>query len=123
MPSAWPAPDPRSSKEGQYYLLPMFFVAMPLAFLAMAPGVELNLFYSLVPITGAALLLQKLLIVPLDQVPWWHVPLVLLSLVFWSGLALSWAVFQFHREAVLFREAEGFTFGASLRRLFGRKAT
>jgi sodium transport system permease protein len=111
----------RSSKEGQYYLLPMFFVAMPLAFLAMAPGVELNWFFSLVPITGAALLLQKLLIVPLDQVPWWYVPMVLSSLMFWSGLALAWAVFQFHREAVLFREAEGFTFAASLRRLFGRK--
>ena len=101
----------RSTKEGQYYLLPLFFIAMPLAFLPLAPGVELNWFYSIIPITGATLLLQKLLILPANQVPWQYFPLVLAALAFWSSLALGWAVAQFHRESVLFREAEGFTLG------------
>src|SRR5262249_13155991 len=51
----------RSSKEGQYYLMPLFLVTMPLIFLTLAPGVELNPFYSMVPVTGAALLLQRLI--------------------------------------------------------------
>ena len=51
----------RSSKEGQYYLMPLFLVTMPLIFLTLAPGVELNPFYSMVPVTGVALLLQKLM--------------------------------------------------------------
>src|SRR4029079_16456192 len=50
----------RSTKEGQYYLMPLFLVTMPLMFLTLAPGVELSPFYSLVPVTGAALLMQKL---------------------------------------------------------------
>src|SRR5262249_54275529 len=63
----------RSSKEGQYYLMPLFWVTMPLVFLTLAPGVELNQFYSMVPVTGVALLMQKLMIAPsLDQVPWFY---------------------------------------------------
>ncbi len=53
----------RSTKEGQYYLMPLFLVTMPLIFLTLAPGVELNHFYSMVPVTGVALLLQKLMAV------------------------------------------------------------
>jgi len=49
----------RSTKEGQYYLMPLFLVTMPLIFLTLAPGVELNHFYSMVPVTGIALLLQS----------------------------------------------------------------
>src|SRR5438132_308956 len=60
----------RSSKEGQYYLMPLFVITMPLIFLTLAPGVELNPFYSLVPVTGVALLMQRLMTVSLDQVPW-----------------------------------------------------
>ena len=48
----------RSSKEGQYYLTQLYFICLPLIFLTLFPGVELNLFYSLVPITGVALLLN-----------------------------------------------------------------
>src|SRR5262249_39466924 len=51
----------RSSKEGQYYLMPLFLLTMPLIFLTLVPGVELNPFYSMVPVTGVALLLQKLI--------------------------------------------------------------
>src|SRR5262249_23174241 len=60
----------RSSKEGQYYLMPLFLMTMPLILLTLVPGVELNPLYSLVPVTGVALLLQRLMTSALSQVPW-----------------------------------------------------
>src|SRR2546422_1461757 len=50
----------RSSKEGQYYLMPLFVLTMPLIFLTLAPGVELNPLYSMIPVTGVALLMHRL---------------------------------------------------------------
>src|SRR5207253_3122013 len=113
----------RSSKEGQYYLMPLFLVTMPLVFLTLAPGVTLSPFYSLVPVTGVALLMQRLMTVSLDQVPWLYFVPVLLPVVLYSGLALHWAIEQFKREEVLFREAERLEIGLWLRRLFREKET
>lgn len=97
----------RSSKEGQYYLMPMFLVTMPLVFLTLAPGVELNPVYSLIPVTGVALLMQKLMTSPSPEtVPWLYFIPVLAPIALYSALALRWAIDQFQREEVLFREAE-----------------
>src|SRR5262249_44099080 len=112
----------RSSKEGQYYMMPLFLVTMPLVFLTLAPGVELNPFYSLVPVTGVALLLQRLMTATtLDQVPWGYFVPVLLPTALYGYLALRWAVMQFHREEVLFREAERLDIRLWLRHLFRDK--
>src|ERR1700677_1894400 len=112
----------RSSKEGQYYLMPLFLVTMPLMFLTLAPGVELNPFYSLVPVTGAALLMQKLMTATtLAQVPWFYFVPVLAPIVLYSYLALRWAIAQFHREEVLFREAERLDLKLWFLRLFREK--
>ncbi len=111
----------RSSKEGQYYLMPLFLVTMPLIFLTLAPGVELNPFYSLVPVTGVALLMQRLMTSSLEQVPWLYFVPVLVPIVLYSWLALRWAIEQFKREEVLFREAERLDIGLWLRRLFREK--
>jgi len=112
----------RSSKEGQYYLMPLFLITMPLIFLTLAPGVELNAFYSLVPVTGVALLMQQLLTASgLDQVPWPYFVPVLAPTALYSWLALRWAVGQFKREEVLFREAERLDLHLWLRRLFREK--
>ena len=51
----------RSTKEGQYYLMPLMLVSMPLMLLPMSPGVELNLGNSLVPLTGMVLLLRSVI--------------------------------------------------------------
>ncbi len=51
----------RSTKEGQYYLVPLLFVTLPLAVLPVASGMELNLGNSLIPITGMVLLLRATL--------------------------------------------------------------
>jgi sodium transport system permease protein len=114
----------RSSKEGQHYLMPLFLVTMPLMFLTLAPGVELGPFYSLVPVTGVALLLQKLMAASSqDQVPWLYFLPVLAPMVLYGWLALRWAIEQFKREEVLFREAERLDIGLWLRHVFRDKDT
>jgi sodium transport system permease protein len=111
----------RSSKEGQYYLMPLFLLSMPLIFLTLAPGVELNAFYSMVPITGVALLMQKMMTAPGEQTPWLYFIPVMAPTALYSWLALRWAIEQFKREEVLFREAERLDIGLWLRRLFREK--
>ena len=97
----------RSMKEGQYYLTPLYLVSLPLVFIALAPGVELTLFTSLIPITGVALLLRSLMLGQYATAWTFFLP-VLLPMVLYAALALRWAVEQFRSEAVLFREAERF---------------
>ncbi len=112
----------RSTKEGQYYLMPLFLLTMPLIFLTLAPGVELNAFYSMVPVTGVALLLQRLMAVDLPGPDVWAYFLpVLAPMVLYSWLALRWAIEQFQREEVLFREAERLDLRLWLRRLLRDK--
>jgi sodium transport system permease protein len=94
----------RSTKEGQYYLMPLLLMAMPLAFWTLMPGAELTPGKSLVPVTGAMLLQQKLLSVSPDPVPWEYFGPVVGGLFLWVLLALWLAVRQFKNEAVLFRE-------------------
>lgn len=112
----------RSSKEGQYYLMPLFLLTMPLIFLTLSPGVELNPFYSMVPVTGVALLLQRLMIADtLDHGLWLYFIPVLAPMVVYSWLALRWAIGQFNREEVLFREAERLDLGLWLKQLLREK--
>ena len=83
---------------------------------------ELNPFYSMVPVTGVALLLQRLISPDPHQVdPWLYFIPVLAPMVIYSWLALRWAIEQFQREEVLFREAERLDVGLWLRRLFREK--
>jgi sodium transport system permease protein len=95
----------KSTKEGQYYLLPLILVVMPLAFWSMTPGVELDDSNCWVPVTGAMLFQQRLLSLTADAVPWIYAVPMLGSLGFWIVTALSLAIWQFHRESVLFRES------------------
>jgi sodium transport system permease protein len=112
----------RSSKEGQYYLMPLFLMTMPLIFLTLAPGVVLNPFYSMVPVTGVALLLQELMKSGTPSAAAWGYFLpVLAPMVIYSWLALRWAIEQFQREEVLFREADRLDLGLWLKRLFREK--
>lgn len=113
----------RSSKEGQYYLMPLFVVTMPLIFLTLAPGVELNSFYSMVPVTGVALLMQRLLTQSSADNTWFYFASVMAPIALYSWLALRWAIDQFQREEVLFREAERLDLKLYLRRLFREKET
>jgi sodium transport system permease protein len=106
----------RSMKEGQYYMTPLYLVCMPLVFVTLMPGVELDLFYSLVPITGVALLLRALILGNYDVALRFFLP-VLLPTVVYAAVALRWAIDQFQREDVLFRESEQFSLSAWLRHI------
>lgn len=107
----------RSSKEGQYYLMPVLLVTMPLVILPMSPGFELNLGNSLIPVTGVVLLLRSLL----EGAPWGqvlpYVPPVTAVTLSCCLLAIRWAVDQFNSESVLFRESERFGLGVWVRHL------
>lgn len=96
----------RSTKEGNYYMVPIFFVILPLAYWSMSPGIELDGYTSWMPVTNALLLQQRLLAVRTDPFPWQHLPAVAVSLTVCVAVSLWAAVRQFHREGVLFREAE-----------------
>ena len=95
----------RSTKEGQYYLMPLVLVTMPLVIVPMAPGVELTLGNSLIPVTGIVLLLRSFV-----EGDYAHalpfVPPVVAVTIGCCLLAIRWAVDQFNSETVLFRESE-----------------
>ena len=106
----------RSAKEGQYYFLPLLLVAMPLIVLPMAPGVELNLGNSLIPVSGAVLLLRSAL-----EGKFFHAWPFVFPVAAVTGvcclLAIRWAIEQFNSESVLFREGEQMDVGLWLRHL------
>jgi sodium transport system permease protein len=95
----------RSTKEGQYYLMPLLLVTMPLMMLPMSPGSELNLGNSLIPITGMVLLLRTLVVGNYADALPFVIPVIGMTLVC-CLLAIRWAVYQFNQESVLFRESE-----------------
>lgn len=115
----------RSTKEGQYYLMPLMLLAMPLAFWGVLPGTELTPGMSLVPITGAMLLQQKLLAVTAEPIPWEYFAPVLGSHLVYISAALGLAIRQFKRESVLFRETGPAKSGGKpfFGKLFARKAS
>ena len=109
----------RSNKEGQYYLTPVLMVTMGLTVFCLSPGVELEPFYSIMPVMGPALLLKELLRSSGNpgELTLFAIP-VLLASVGYAALALWWAIDQFGREDVLFREAERFELRLWLAHLF-----
>lgn len=106
----------KSTKEGQYYLMPLLLLAMPLVILPMAPGVELNVGNSLIPVTGIVLLLRSVL-----EGNYWEAfqysPIVAAVTGAACLMSIRWAVEQFNSEAVLFRESERLDLVLWVRRL------
>lgn len=98
----------RSTKEGQYYLTPLLMITLGLTVFCLSPGIEINTFYSVSPVIGIALLLRQVLAAPgAPEVYLYAVPVLATSFAY-AGLALWWAIEQFSREEVLFRESERF---------------
>ena len=106
----------RSAKEGQYYLMPLLLITMPLVILPMAPGVELNVGNSLIPLTGIVLLLRTML-----EGNYWQAlqysPIVAAVTLLACFMSIRWAIEQFNSEAVLFRESERWDLRLWLRRV------
>lgn len=95
----------KSSKEGQYYLMPLLIITMPLVMVPMLPGTQLDLGNSLIPVTNVVLLLRMLLEGSYMQALPYVAPVVLVTLLC-CLLATRWAIDQFNSESVLFRESE-----------------
>ncbi len=85
--------------------MPLVLITMPLVILPMAPGVELNLGNSLIPLTGLVLLLRALLEGNYLAALPYAAPVVGVTLLC-CVMAVRWAVDQFNKEDVLFRESE-----------------
>ncbi|TWT29941.1 ABC transporter permease subunit/CPBP intramembrane protease [Blastopirellula retiformator] len=97
----------RSSKEGQYYLLPLLMVNLPLVILPILPSVEISVANSLIPVTGV-LLLMKTLMEGNYHDALIYAPIVILVTSICIWLAIRWAIDQFNNESVLFSENERF---------------
>ncbi len=106
----------RSSKEGQYYLMPLFLITLPLVALPLSPSFELTLGNSLIPVTGIVLLLRAAIEGDYLEAFRYLGPVVMVTMVC-CWLAIRWAVDQFNKESVLFREGERFELGAWLHHL------
>ncbi|HEY3967616.1 MAG TPA: ABC transporter permease subunit, partial [Planctomycetaceae bacterium] len=112
----------RSSKEGQYYLTPLLMVTLGMTMFCLSPTVDLTPQYSILPVVGAALLLKGLLLSPMNPgALYLYVGPVLATSFLYSALALWWAIDQFKREEVLFREGERFELGLWVRHLLRDK--
>ncbi len=97
----------KSSKEGQYYLMPLILGTMPMMMLPMMPGMELDLGNSLIPVAGVVLLLRSLIEGQYAEAALFAVPVTAVTLAC-CWLATLWAVHQFKDENVLFHDSEQF---------------
>lgn len=106
----------KSSKEGQYYLMPVLMITLPLMMLPMMPATELDLGMSLIPVAGVMLLLQVLIEGQYVEAARYIVPVMGVTSLC-CLLAMRWAIDQFNKESVLFRESEQWGLGIWLRSL------
>ena len=100
----------RSSKEGQYYLIPLLMISMPLMMVPMLPAAKLDLGTSLIPISGLMLLLRGLIEGNYADVLPFVGPVCLVTLA-GCYVSIRWVVWQFNSESVLFRASERFGVG------------
>lgn len=107
----------RSSKEGQYYLVPLIMICMPLVAIPILPATRLELGTSLIPVTGLMLLLRALIEGNYTAALQFFGPVVSVTLVC-GWLAVRWVVAQFNSETVLFRASERFSLTRWLRSAF-----
>lgn len=91
----------RSSKEGQYYLMPLMMVTLPLVMLPMLPGTTLSIGTAVIPVTGMFLLVRALVEAQYSAALI-HLPIVIAVTVTCLHLAVRWAQRQFENESVLF---------------------
>jgi len=95
----------RSSKEGQYYLIPLLLITLPLMMLPLLPATELDLGTSLIPITGVMLVLRTVIEGQYLEALRYVIPVTAVTGIC-CLFAIRWAAAQFNNESVLFRESE-----------------
>ncbi len=114
------AAQARSTREAQYYLMPMVLLTMPLVLLPVTAGVELSWGTSLIPLSGPVLVLKSFLAGQIGQS--WIYLFPALGVTFaLCAFSVRWAVRQFHSENILFREAEVISLPVLLRRMWWQR--
>lgn len=106
----------KSSKEGQYYLMPLLLFTLPLMLFPMMPATELELGTAIIPVTGVIFLLRALMEGQYWEAARYALPVIGVTTVC-CLLAVRWAIDQFNNESVLFRESERWDLGLWLRHL------
>ncbi|MDA9857021.1 ABC transporter permease subunit [Rubripirellula sp.] len=112
----------KSSKEGQYYLMPLMMVTLPLVLLPMLPGTTLSAGTSLIPVTGMFLLVRAL-VEGQYYFALLHLPLVIGVTSGCLWLAVTWARRQFDNESVLFGGGEQWELNMWVRHLWRDRQT
>ncbi len=107
----------RSTKEGQYYLMPLLLITGPLVTMPMIPSLDLNLATSMVPVSGAIFLVRALIEGRYAEAGM-HLPVVFCVTAACCLLAIRWAVRQFESEAVMFSESERWSFQSWIRHVW-----
>jgi sodium transport system permease protein len=110
----------RSTKEGQYYLMPLLLIGFPLVMLPILPGITLSSGTSIVPVTGAVLLARALMDGEYGTALM-YLPSVACVTTLCCLLAIRWAVRQFENESVLFSDVEKGTFKSWLLRFWNQR--
>ena len=90
----------KSYKEAAGMISPLMMLVIVPIILAMLPGVELNWFWSMVPLTNVSLAMKELVKGTMDYRMFWA---ILLSTTLIAGALLAWCRWWFTREVVLFR--------------------
>lgn len=90
----------KSYKEAAGMISPLMMLVIVPIMLAMLPGVELNWFWSLVPLTNVSLAMKELVKGTMDYNMFFA---ILLSTSLIAGALLAWCRWWFTREVVLFR--------------------
>ena len=95
----------KSSKEGQYYLMPLLLLTLPLMLFPMMPATQLELGTAIIPVTGVIFLLRELMEGRYWEAARYALPVIGVTIAC-CLLAIRWAIDQFNNESVLFRESE-----------------
>ena len=90
----------KSFKEAQGYMTPLVFIVIIPIILAMLPGIKLEGVYAWVPLMNVALAIKELIKGTMDYMA--LIP-IFLSTTAIAGLLLSFCIYWFNREKVLFR--------------------
>ncbi len=90
----------KSYKEAAGMISPLMMLVIVPIVVAMLPGVELNWFWSMVPLTNVSLAMKELVKGTMDYRMFWA---ILLSTTLIAGALLAWCRWWFTREEVLFR--------------------
>ena len=106
----------RSSKEGQYYLVPLMMISMPLMMIPMMPSIKLDFGSSLIPVTGLMLFLRGLIEGQYAECIKYGGPVCIVTFAC-CWFAVRWVVYQFNSESVLFRPSERFGVGTWFRHI------